>query len=924
MRIVPIGSIVVAAVLALFLTHPLPVATLEEKAFDWLSARAGSGKPSGHVAIVEIDEKSLSRFGRWPWDRGLLGDLTTRILGAGASVVALDMMFPQEAGEQDARLAAALAGKPALVGYAFRFDAGSPGSNAGCPVAPLPLAVSAPAGSSGPSVFHATGALCSVPSIARAAAGSGFLNAAPDRDGVLRRVPLVIAEGDAYYPSLALAALRVYEHSSTTELDTGGAGAYRLRQGAQPVPAEGQSMLRLRFRGGARSFPYVPAADLLDGAPHANELAGRIVIVGASALGMAVPILTPVDPRLPDVEVQATAVDNLLQGDSLHRPGGALFWELALALVAGALSLFLLARPIAVWIGAMVGLTVAVWAACVWAASSGGVLFSPLPATAILLANAPVLAFFHYRRERTRADRTQRSLLAVEQRSLEELRESESRYARLVENVNDAIIRDDIEGRVVFANRRFREWFGLPGTGVLSVRLEQYVAPEWIAEVRERHDRRMRGEDAPDHFEFEGIRSDGSRIWIEALVTTLEEDGRIAGTQGALRDITERKCMEAQYLQAQKMESVGRLAGGVAHDFNNLLTVINGYSALLIGKLSPGDPTRHGLEQILKAGEHASDLTRKLLTFSRKTLVRLQPVNLNSLILEAHDILQRMIGEDIQLTTQLSPDLDSVVADPGQIQQVLMNLLVNARDAMPLGGQVIVETRNAPGDAGTTQVCLSVTDTGTGMSEEVKRHLFEPFYTTKEQGKGTGLGLATVYGIVQQSGGRIEASSTLGTGTTFRVYLPAVRSAATQAESAARVPGLEGSQTVLIVEDQDAVRQLARTILESYGYRVLEASSGPDALALAEQFPAPIHLLLTDVVLPLMSGRTLSGKLTAARPAMKVLFISGYAGEGYEDQTMGEREPACLLKPFTAEALAGRVRQVLSEGDSRRGQASGE
>ena len=922
MRIVPAGAIVVVAVLALFLAHPLPVANLEEKVFDWLSARAGTGISSGRVAIVEIDEKSLSRFGRWPWDRGLVGDLSTRILNAGASVVALDMMFPQQAGEQDARLAAALSGKPTLVGYAFQFDSTAAG-NSGCPVAPLPLAMSAPADSKRPAVFRATSALCSVPAIAHAAAATGFLNAAPDRDGVLRRVPLVIAAGDAYYASLALASLRLYQHSSAIELDTGGAGAYRLRLDGRPVDVEAQTLLRLRFRGAGRSFPYVSAADVLDAAPQAHELAGKIVLVGASALGMEIPILTAVDPRFPDVEVQATAVDNLLQGDALHRPAGALFWELALALMAGALSLFLLGRPIAVWIAAMLGLTAAAWAACVWAASSGGLLFSPLPATAMLIGSAPVLAFFQYGRQRTRAERTQRRLLAVKQRSLEELRESESRYARLVENVNDAIIRDDIEGRVVFANRRFREWFGLPDTGALNVRLEQYVAPEWIAEVRERHDRRMRGEEAPGHFEFEGIRPDGSRIWIEALVTTVEEDGRITGTQGALRDATERKRIEAQYLQAQKMESVGRLAGGVAHDFNNLLTVINGYSALLIGKLPPGDPTRQGLEQILKAGEHASDLTRKLLTFSRKTMVRPQPVNLNSLILEAQNILQRMIGEDVQLTTQLSPDLDSVVADPGQIQQVLMNLLVNARDAMPRGGQLVVETRNVPGDANGPLVCLSVTDTGTGMSEEVKRHLFEPFYTTKEQGKGTGLGLATVYGIVQQSGGRIEASSAVGKGTTFRVYLPAVRSAAASTEPAVREPSLEGSQTVLVVEDQDAVRQLARTILESYGYRILEASSGPDALALAEQYPAPIHLLLTDVVLPLMSGRTLSSKLTAARPTMKVLFISGYSGEGYENDATGEGE-ACLLKPFTAEALAGRVRQILSETDSRRGHATGE
>jgi PAS domain S-box-containing protein len=274
----------------------------------------------------------------------------------------------------------------------------------------------------------------------------------------------------------------------------------------------------------------------------------------------------------------------------------------------------------------------------------------------------------------------------------------------------------------VFANRRFHEWFGLEEGDTPNLLLEHYVAPEWRAVVRGYHDRRMRGEATPERYEFEGIRRDGTRIWIEALVTTVEEGGRIVGSQAALRDTTERKRMEAQYLQSQKMESVGRLAGGVAHDFNNLLTVINGYSGMLLARMQPGDEMWSGLEEIQKAGERAAELTQKLLAFSRKQLVRPQPLNLNLLVAEAKKIFERVIGEDIELVALLSSDLGQVMADPGQIHQVLMNLVVNARDAMPQGGKLTIETRNVVTDMAASYVYLGVSDSGTGMAEEVKQH----------------------------------------------------------------------------------------------------------------------------------------------------------------------------------------------------------
>jgi len=924
MRFIAAGSAAVLMVLVIFLVRPAPIADLDSRAGDLLTRWAGPGRQSGEVVIVEIDERSLNQFGRWPWPRALVGRLSQSILNQGAAVVALDMMFPQEDDANDGALADEISGKSVIAGYTLTFDGREAGSFP-CPVPTLPLALVGPPESMSAAFFHATGAVCSAPAISRAAASSGFLNAAPDPDGTTRRLPLIIESGSRYFPSLALAALNLYKHISTVQLVSGARGASRLRLGSEVVPLEGQSLLRLRFRGARRQFPYVSAADVLSARPPEDLLRGRIAIVGGSAPGLQNPVVTPVDPFFPDVEIQATAVDNLLRGDSFRRPGDAQFWELALALLVGLISTLVFARSRSMWAGfAVLGLVAALWAGCALVLSNSGMLFSPLPATAVLAFNLPLLTLINYLQEQKRADQTQQQLAAATQQSREILRESEFRYRRLVENVNDAIIMDDFEGRLIFANRRFRELFALQEADISGVPLEQYVAPEWRAEMRGRHDRLMQGEALPDRFEFEGIRSNGTRIWIESLITPVEEEGRIIGSQAALRDTTERKRMEAQYLQAQKMESVGRLAGGVAHDFNNLLTVINGYSAMLLEELEPGDQSRPNLEEILKAGERASELTQKLLAVSRKQLVRPRPLNLNALVADAERMFLRLIGEDIEFIMRLSPDLGQVTADPGQIHQVLMNLIVNARDAMPYGGTVTIETKNVDADGAGSYVYLGVSDTGTGMTDEVKQHLFEPFFTTKDPGKGTGLGLATVYGIVHQSAGRIEVSSELGHGTTFGIYLPRSKSSVLEEPSAAAVPAevLRGSGTVLVVEDQDAVRRFVCTILESYGYGVLQAANGPDALALSERHPGIIHLLITDVVLPLMDARVLADKLRAARPEIKVLYMSGYPEEKIEHNRDLQGDLAYLSKPFTPKALAERVWTVLHGRDTQQWSAA--
>jgi two-component system, cell cycle sensor histidine kinase and response regulator CckA len=399
----------------------------------------------------------------------------------------------------------------------------------------------------------------------------------------------------------------------------------------------------------------------------------------------------------------------------------------------------------------------------------------------------------------------------------------------------------------------------------------------------------------------------------------------VSAVKRALREAeerTERKKLEDQLRQAQKMEAIGQLTGGIAHDFNNMLTVIVGYSDLTLQKLRTNDPLRSDIEQVKLAGERASVLTRQLLAFSRKQVLQPKVLDLNAVLTNLDQMLQRLIGEDIDLITMPEPGLGRVHADPGQIEQIIVNLAVNARDAMPQGGKLTIETANVELDESYARqhgpvkpgpyVMFAVSDTGCGMDRETQARIFEPFFTTKEPGKGTGLGLSTVYGIVKQSGGYIWVYSEPGRGTTFKIYLPrveAVAEAVKPRRKAART--VRGSETILLVEDDHAVRTLIRSTLQAHGYTVLETDHGKHAIQVCSQHAGPIHLMVTDVVMPEMSGRELAERLKPSRPNMQVLFMSGYTDKAIVHH--GELDPGTpfLQKPFTPDVLARKVREVL-------------
>ena len=399
-------------------------------------------------------------------------------------------------------------------------------------------------------------------------------------------------------------------------------------------------------------------------------------------------------------------------------------------------------------------------------------------------------------------------------------------------------------------------------------------------------------------------------------------NGRVLGSLSIYQDVTEQRVLERQLRMAQKMEAIGRLSGGIAHDFNNLLGVIIGYIQVMKRSLIPGNSSYEYAEEIEKAGRRAVSLTRQLLAFSRQQILEPVILNLNTLVSDMEKMLPRLIGEDIRLNLILDPAIGQVKADPGQIEQVVMNLAVNARDAMPDGGRLTIETANAeldetfarvhPGSVPGQYVMLAVTDTGTGMDPEIQAQIFEPFYTTKGRDKGTGLGLATVYGVVKQSNGYIAVESEKGKGALFKIYLPRVdQPVATKSESSQAPLTVRGSETILLVEDAEPLRKLAHMFLRNNGYQVLTAADGAEALQVAAQNLGPIHLLLTDVVMPGINGRVLAEQLAPRHRAMKVLYMSGYtdsfiAGHGVLEQGMH-----LLNKPFTEEALMHKVREVL-------------
>jgi hypothetical protein len=526
--------------------------------------------------------------------------------------------------------------------------------------------------------------------------------------------------------------------------------------------------------------------------------------------------------------------------------------------------------------------------------------------------------------------RAQSELLAQQRRSSEAMRLAEEKFRGLLESAPDPLVAVDRDGRIVVVNAQAEKTFGYRREELLGQPMDILVVERLREKCLEYRTMFFKGPRKPTvgaTLELYGLRKDGTEFPVEINLSLLETEGGLWGS-AAIRDLTERRKLENQFRQAQKMESVGTLAGGIAHDFNNLLTVILSYSSALAEGLEGESKQQRAAEQIHQAAERGAALTRQMLAFSRQQVFQLRVLNLNDIIRNLLKMLQRIIGEHIEIHTDLADDLSSVKADAGQLEQVLMNLSVNARDAMPKGGKLTLETRNVVldeefvrehvGSSPGPQVLLTVSDTGTGIDVAIVSRIFEPFFTTKGPGQGTGLGLAMVYGVVKQSGGSIWVNSEVGVGTTFKIYLP-------RAQEILEVPAprksqttlQRGSETVLVVEDDSGVRELVTAMLASKGYTVLAAERPDDVEFICQEHSGNIQLLLTDMILPGVSGREIAKRVGALRPGIKVLYMSGYTDDALIRDHGLDESFAFLQKPFSQGSVAAKVREVLDSDGFR-------
>ena len=503
------------------------------------------------------------------------------------------------------------------------------------------------------------------------------------------------------------------------------------------------------------------------------------------------------------------------------------------------------------------------------------------------------------------------------------LRASDERFHAFLENSPNLIFIKDTEGRYLLVNKRFEKALGVSGEQLRGKKDEEVFPAEQAAAFRA-NDLRVLRMSAPMEFEEVARQKDGPHTSIVHKFPLFDAEGKVCAIAGIATDITERNQMELLLRQKHKMEAIGQLSGGLAHDFNNLLTVIQGNNDILSSFHEQGEAHRRSTEQIGKATDRATSLTRQLLAFSRMQVLQPKVMDANAVVQELSKMLPRLITEKVEFTFIPGADLGRVKADPGQIEQILLNLAVNARDAMPLGGRLVVETMNFIMDEEYVRwhplakpgpyVLLTVSDTGQGMDAETQSHIFEPFFTTKEQGKGTGMGLATVYGIVKQSGGFIWVYSEPGHGSTFKIYLPRVDEPVETTQPGGKdiaTAAMRGAETLLVVEDEEDVRELVANFVRRCGYTVLEAMDGVEGLRVAEQHAGPIHLLLTDLVMPKMGGQELARQLARHRPGLKVLYLSGYSEYAADREGNTDWRGAYLQKPFAMDTLAQKIREVL-------------
>ncbi len=955
--LVLMGWLLTLVVSACYLLHPPFVEYLIDRSTDAVMASGSPRSPSGSVMVVDIDRASLAKYGQWPWSRYRLARLLEKIQTGGAQSIGLDMILaepdrtspamwrstlkdelgydvdlgniPERLLDFDAILAETLSKGPFVLAFKFLFnDAGRKPS--ACHLHPLSIAW---VQKDGPDrfrerLFEPKGVDCSLPGFSSVVSRLGFLNATPDSDGLLRRMPLLMKFDDQVFPCFALATLMQAKGTSQLAIRTQDGGqCYVLLEG-MPIPVDRKGNILLNISLPAGELARISAADVLDDRAPGDAFRDKIVLVGSSASGLENVYQTPGAPIFSEVEIHAQLVESLLSKRFIWRNRTVVFWEIALAFFLATACSLSIAR-FDVFPNTIIGcvLIFGVWQASSILFNNGGVLFSPLLPSTVVFLTYTVLTIYKYWRKDVGARREINDMVLS-------LKESEAKLQSIIMTIPDIVFRLDASGRIIFISPAI-EKYGHHPDGLIGEPLLDFVAPEDRGPATDRINERRTGPRATTELELRLLltldreaHDDAFRYFsvsAQGIYETNQAGEKIfLGTQGIIKDITEQKQLQNQLLQAKKMEAIGNLAAGVAHDLNNVLSGLVSYPELLLMDLPRENPLRRSLQTIHKSGQKAADIVKDLLTLSRRGVAISEIFNVNEVIsdyLSSPEFGQlKKNHNNIRVETDLQSGLFNIKGSPLHLAKTIMNVVANAAEAMPAGGRIVLRTGNRYLDTGRTAheaipegeyVLLSVEDEGIGISEEDLKHIFEPFYTKKRMGRsGTGLGMTVVWATVKDHGGYVDVQSTEGEGTRLDIYLPITRDLSAEKNGRVALEDYLGTETVLVVDDIAEQREIAEKMLGKLGYEVKSVSSGEAAVAYLSTHTT--DLVVLDMIMPPgIDGLETYRRIRDIHPGQKAIIASGFTESDLVKSLRELGVGAYVAKPYTLEKIGLAVRREL-------------
>jgi PAS domain S-box-containing protein len=957
-KMIIIAGVLLAFVCAaVYLSNTSFIRSLNSKATDGILANSSQKAGSGAVVVVDIDEKSLTDFGQWPWPRYRLARLLQDTMKLGAKSIGLDMILaepdrtslktlqetirsefgyqfdikemPNRLVDNDATLSEVLSGGPFVLGFQFLFQERT-GDYSSCRLHPLNIVwVQKQSLDSGlEQFFRAKSVVCNLDKFSNSVAISGFLNGAPDSDGILRRIPLIIEYDDGFYPNLALATIIQATENKHIRFVRKENGQSYIFLGDKEIPVDHRGNILINFAPEENKIDRISAADVLNGQMPKDLLRDKIVFIGISASGLHPIYQTPVKPVFSEVEVHAQSAENILTGSLIKRNTRILYYEAVIGILLASLYCLSLAR-LGLFSNAVIGglCILGVWYGSRIIFQSRGILFSPLlPAFAVLL-NFIVLTIFKYWKSQYSARKKVTDALIL-------LKASENKLNSIINTIPDIIFRLDPTGRITFISPAIakyeRQADDLIGKHILDI-----VEPEDRDMAIYRINERRTGNRATSNLElrmrlFQGstMADDQTRYFsvsAEGIYAREKPDkSSFLGTQGIARDINIRKQLEYRLEQSQKVEAVGNLAAGVAHDLNNILSGLVSYPELLLLELPENSPMRKSLETIQQSGQKAAAIVQDMLTLARRGITANGIVNLNAIISEylssAEFIKIQSNHPQVQLKTDLFADLLNIKGSSVHLSKMIMNLISNAAEAMPAGGQITLTTRNRYLDTSRNvyelipegeYVLMSVLDEGVGIAQKDLERIFEPFYTKKRMGQsGTGLGMTVIWSTVKDHAGYIDVQSHEGEGTRFDLYLPATREVATEKERRVVLQDYVGTERILVVDDVPEQREIAVKMLGKLGYEVSSAPSGEAAVSYMQSHSVDL-LILDMVMLPGMDGLETYKHISSLHPGQKAIIASGFS-ESERVKSLQELGAGDYIrKPYTLEKIGIAVRREL-------------